>query len=43
MNMENLARGLEKDIKPGDEFIITGEHEGKITLGLFPTPVYLTF
>ncbi|KAJ6554332.1 PLP-dependent transferase [Mycena capillaripes] len=26
-NLENLARGLEKDIKEGDEFIITGEHE----------------
>jgi selenocysteine lyase/cysteine desulfurase len=29
MNMENLARGLENDIQPGDELIITGEHEGK--------------
>ncbi len=28
MNLENLARGLENDIQPGDEFIITGEHEG---------------
>lgn len=27
-NVENLARGLEGDIKEGDEFIITGEHEG---------------
>jgi len=27
MNMENLARGLENDIQPGDELIITGEHE----------------
>ncbi|KXN86196.1 putative cysteine desulfurase [Leucoagaricus sp. SymC.cos] len=27
MNLENLARGLENDIQPGDEFIITGEHE----------------
>jgi len=26
-NLENLARGLEEDIKEGDEFIITGEHE----------------
>ncbi|KAJ6483079.1 pyridoxal phosphate-dependent transferase, partial [Mycena sanguinolenta] len=26
-NLENLARGLEKDIQEGDEFIITGEHE----------------
>ena len=28
-NLENLARGLEKGIKPGDEFIVTGEHEGE--------------
>jgi len=28
LNLENLARGLEPDIKAGDEFIITGEHEG---------------
>ena len=28
MNVENLARSLENDIQPGDEFIITGEHEG---------------
>lgn len=28
MNLENLARGLDRDIHPGDEFIITGEHEG---------------
>ena len=28
MNMENLARGLENDIQPEDEFILTGEHEG---------------
>lgn len=27
LNLENLARGLEKDIRPGDEFIITQEHE----------------
>ncbi|KAF5362392.1 hypothetical protein D9756_002185 [Leucocoprinus leucothites] len=27
MNLENLARGMENDIQPGDEFIITGEHE----------------
>ncbi|KAF7297419.1 Aminotran-5 domain-containing protein [Mycena indigotica] len=26
-NLENLARGLEPDIQPGDEFIVTGEHE----------------
>jgi selenocysteine lyase/cysteine desulfurase len=28
LNLENLARGLEEDIQPGDEFIVTGEHEG---------------
>jgi selenocysteine lyase/cysteine desulfurase len=28
MNLENLARGLENNIQPGDEFIVTGEHEG---------------
>jgi selenocysteine lyase/cysteine desulfurase len=28
LNLENLARGLEKGIKSGDEFISTGEHEG---------------
>jgi hypothetical protein len=27
-NLENLARGLEKDVAEGDEIIITGEHEG---------------
>ncbi|KAF9454405.1 PLP-dependent transferase [Macrolepiota fuliginosa MF-IS2] len=27
LNLENLARGLENGIQPGDEFIITGEHE----------------
>jgi hypothetical protein len=27
-NLENLARGLEGSITEGDEFIITGEHEG---------------
>ncbi|EKM81595.1 hypothetical protein AGABI1DRAFT_105130 [Agaricus bisporus var. burnettii JB137-S8] len=27
LNLENLARGLEQDIQPGDEFIVTGEHE----------------
>ncbi|KAF8184396.1 pyridoxal phosphate-dependent transferase [Pholiota molesta] len=27
LNFDNLSRGLEKDIQPGDEFIITGEHE----------------
>nr|GAT44043.1 predicted protein [Mycena chlorophos] len=26
-NVENLARALEPDIKAGDEFIVTGEHE----------------
>lgn len=29
LNLENLTRGLENDIHPGDEFIITGEHEGQ--------------
>lgn len=28
MNLENLARGLENDVHPGDEIIVTGEHEG---------------
>ena len=28
-NLENLARGLEDDVKPGDEIIITEEHEGR--------------
>lgn len=28
MLVENLARALEFDIQPGDEFIVTGEHEG---------------
>ncbi|KAG6853341.1 hypothetical protein C0991_005168 [Blastosporella zonata] len=27
LNLDNLSRGLESDIKPGDEFIITTEHE----------------
>ncbi|KAF8073921.1 pyridoxal phosphate-dependent transferase [Lyophyllum atratum] len=27
MNLENVARALEPDIKPGDEFIVTTEHE----------------
>ncbi len=27
-NMENLARSLDNDIQQGDEFILTGEHEG---------------
>lgn len=31
MNLENLARGLEDDIQPGDEFIVTGEHEGTLS------------
>ncbi|KAG2012170.1 selenocysteine lyase, variant 2 [Coprinopsis cinerea AmutBmut pab1-1] len=30
LNLENLARSLEKDIKAGDEFIITGEHEANV-------------
>jgi selenocysteine lyase/cysteine desulfurase len=33
-NLENLARGLEEGIKEGDEFIITGEHEGEPDLVL---------
>jgi len=28
MILENIARALDNDIQPGDEFIITGEHEG---------------
>ena len=28
LNLENLSRGLDNDIQPGDEFIVTGEHEG---------------
>ena len=28
LNLENLSRALEDDIQPGDEFIVTGEHEG---------------
>lgn len=28
LNLENLARGLESGVRPGDEFIVTGEHEG---------------
>lgn len=28
MNLANLARGLEDDLRQGDEFIVTGEHEG---------------
>lgn len=28
LNLENLSRSLEKGIVAGDEFIITGEHEG---------------
>lgn len=28
MLLENIARALENDIQPGDEFIITYEHEG---------------
>ncbi|KAF9528983.1 selenocysteine lyase [Crepidotus variabilis] len=30
LNLANLARGLESDISPGDEFIITGEHEANV-------------
>ncbi|TFK20250.1 selenocysteine lyase [Coprinopsis marcescibilis] len=30
LNLENLARGLEADISPGDEFIVTGEHEANV-------------
>ena len=30
LNLENLSRGLENDIQSGDEFIVTGEHEGKL-------------
>src|ERR1700760_4949379 len=26
-NLENLARGLEEDVQPGDEIIVTSEHE----------------
>lgn len=29
LNLENLARGLESGINSSDEFIITGEHEGR--------------
>lgn len=31
VNLDNLSRGLEPDIQPGDEFIITEEHEGART------------
>lgn len=31
---ENLARGIEKDMQDGDEFVITGEHEGNPALHL---------
>jgi selenocysteine lyase/cysteine desulfurase len=31
-NVDNLARGLENDIKSDDEIIITGEHEGMILI-----------
>lgn len=30
INLENLARSLENDVQPGDEFILTGEHEGTV-------------
>lgn len=29
VNVENIARAIEADVKEGDEFIITGEHEGR--------------
>jgi selenocysteine lyase/cysteine desulfurase len=28
LNLENVARSIETDVEEGDEFIITGEHEG---------------
>ena len=28
MNIENLSRGLENDVKSDEEFIVMGEHEG---------------
>ncbi|KAJ7810285.1 pyridoxal phosphate-dependent transferase [Mycena olivaceomarginata] len=31
-NLDNLARGLEGSIEKGDEFVITGEHEGALFL-----------
>lgn len=31
LNLENLARGLEPGIQSGDEFIVTGEHEGLLS------------
>lgn len=30
MNMENLARGMDNAIQPGDEIIVTGEHETNV-------------
>ncbi|PPQ94697.1 hypothetical protein CVT25_009552 [Psilocybe cyanescens] len=30
LNLENLSRSLEDDIHPGDEFIVTGEHEANV-------------
>ncbi|KAF8159241.1 pyridoxal phosphate-dependent transferase [Crassisporium funariophilum] len=30
LNLENLSRGLEMGIQPGDEFIVTGEHEANV-------------
>ncbi|KAF5379396.1 hypothetical protein D9615_006656 [Tricholomella constricta] len=30
MNLENVARALEGDIKAGDEFIVTSEHEANV-------------
>ena len=32
LNLENLSRGLENDIQPGDEFIVTPEHEGVLVV-----------
>jgi selenocysteine lyase/cysteine desulfurase len=32
LNLENLARGLEPDVQPGDEVIVTGEHEGVFSI-----------
>jgi selenocysteine lyase/cysteine desulfurase len=38
-NLENLARGLDDDVQPDDEIIITGEHEGIE----FPEETYSTY
>ena len=29
VNVDNITRAIEADVKEGDEFIITGEHESK--------------